>query len=640
MTRLDFSQPPFDVLSASERASVTHRSKVLYLDKGQSLSPEQCQQFYVVLKGHIEQRLINSASTENEAEEFVADYSATDTRNDWFDARKPVSIYSLRPDSTHLSYRYTATDQSLLLQVEAEAIDRLSTQNHLVRHLLSGDISERVQALEQSASKSKQPSASSSQVQTQQLILQPISQLPLLPVHQISADDSLLTASQVMTQAGLKHLLVHKEDDEETLGIITDADICRAVSQQTDMANTSCQHFAKFELHTITSDQDLSDALLKMIRYRVHRLPVIGENGQVIGVLGQSDLLAYLSNNSQLISTQIEHAQNIEDLHLTVEHIGEFIRSQHANGIKIGVISRMVQTLNAHVFTKLWQLIVPSDVFNNTCVIVMGSEGRGEQIMRTDQDNALILSDGFEHAELANYADRFNQTLARMGYPLCDGNIMMTNPMWRCSISQFKQQVSDWFLGKSTDDSSLPNCGIWLSAVLDADYVCGDKALLHELKAHFATARADADPMFIRSFAQPALQFGDVNQWWQKFAPFIGKNQSDIDLKKAGIFPIVHGVRALAVEQDVYDVTSTKARLKTLVKHQVINRKRADELIETLEFFMGQRLNVALTTHDKFARQVDPSQLSALERDVLKDCLNVVKSFKGELQRRYHLEVM
>src|SRR5699024_7453100 len=102
-----------------------------------------------------------------------------------------------------------------------------------------------------------------------------------------------------------------------------------------------------------------------------------------------------LSHHSQLITLQVEQANSIESLKIPVEHIGQYIRTQHNNGIKIGVISRIVQALNAHVFAKLWRLIVPDMVYENTCIIVMGSEGRGEQIMRTDQDNALIIRNGF-----------------------------------------------------------------------------------------------------------------------------------------------------------------------------------------------------------------------------------------------------
>ena len=178
-------------------------------------------------------------------------------------------------------------------------------------------------------------------------------------------------------------------------------------------------------------------------------------------------------------------------------------------------------------------------------------------------------------------------------------------------------------------------------ALLDSAYVCGDERLLDSLREHLKVAHHNADGMFVRGFARAALQCGDVNQWWQKFAPLIGKPMpQDIDLKKAGIFPLVHGIRALALEKDIVELTSTKARLGALVQAGVFNQKRAETLNEALEFFMSLRLAVALSTDDKFARQVDPNTLSALERDLLKECLNVVKSFKNELRQHYQLEVI
>ena len=144
--------------------------------------------------------------------------------------------------------------------------------------------------------------------------------------------------------------------------------------------------------------------------------------------------------------------------------------------------------------------------------------------------------------------------------------------------------------------------------------------------------------MFVRQFARAALQFGDVNQWWQKFVPLLGgkSGSEDIDLKKAGIFPLVHGIRTLALENDILDVPSSKNRLKALVQARALTQERADTLLEALEFFMAQRLSV---TEDKHARQVNPMTLTALERDLLKECLAVVKSFKNQLRQHYQLEI-
>ena len=665
MTRLDFTQPPFDALNSSERESLKKQTQIRYLAKNEALPVADHDYFYVVLKGRIQQSL---------AGDELHDYAATNFSNDWFDARKKPTNDSLSslpitasvseddldnhnngdshlPHNSTRDYHYQALEDSLLLQVNSAAIDKLSAQNPHIHKLLNGELAERMQAYNQRSGSSHSSASSHSlagatagnQAESQQLMLQPVTAIRMLQVHTISETATLFEAARTMTQAGLKHVLVKRtptierhptRSHQSNLGILTDADICRAVSEQVDMSTMLCRDYAKFKLYTVSYQQDISEALLTMIRHRVHRLPVLDDNEEVIGVLAQSDLLAFLSHHSQIITLQIENADSIDALKLPVEQIGQYIRGQHNNGIKIGVISRIVQALNAHVFSKLWRLIVPDMVYENTCIIVMGSEGRGEQIMRTDQDNALIIRNGFSDPKLADYAAAFNHALADMGYPLCDGNIMMTNPLWRQPLNRFKSEVSTWFSQKQ------PEHAIWLSSLLDASYVCGDERLLEALRKHLQIAHRSADPMFVRSFAKAALQFGEVNQWWKKFAPLIGKPlPQDIDLKKAGIFPLVHGIRSLALENDIFDVTSSKARLQQLVHAGVMTHNRAETLNEALEFFMARRLDIALATDDKLARQVDPSTLSALERDLLKECLNVVKSFKNELRQRYQLEI-
>ncbi|GAF59761.1 hypothetical protein JCM18902_2640 [Psychrobacter sp. JCM 18902] len=645
MTHLDFTQPPFDVLSLAERQSIRKNTQIRYLAKNENLTAEELQYLYVVIKGQIEQLLDG---------EFVASYLGSNhsdhlNNNDWFDSRRlPESLTenSLNTEALQ-TYQFRAAEDTLLLQVAGSTVDKISAQNHLVRQMLSDKLPERLKALQQRRNNKSIVSASyNDQQEVQQIMLQPVIDVNLLPVHIVNANNSLYEAASIMTKAGLKHVLVqpldhlkHEGDVQygtgHLLGILTDTDICRAVSDQQDPTTTRCQRYANFNLRTIKASDEIGDALLTMTRYRIHRLPVMDQNGDVVGILGQSDMLAHIGHHSQLISIQIEQAKDLSSLDTAVELIGRYIRAQHQNGVKIGNISRMVQTLNAQVFTKLWQLIVPDEVMTNTCLIVMGSEGRGEQIMRTDQDNALILRDGYTHPDLAQFADTFNQHLADLGYPLCDGNIMMTNPMWRQPLKQFNAQIGLWF--RNTD----PMHGIYLSAILDGEYVCGDESLLTQVRQHLKVAHRQSDPMFVRQFARAALQFGDVNQWWQKFVPLLGgkSGSEDIDLKKAGIFPLVHGIRTLALENDILELPSSKNRLKALVQARALTQERADTLLEALEFFMAQRLSVALSTDDKHARQVNPMTLTALERDLLKECLAVVKSFKNQLRQHYQLEL-
>ena len=98
-----------------------------------------------------------------------------------------------------------------------------------------------------------------------------------------------------------------------------------------------------------------------------------------------------------------------------------------------------MRELNRQLLARLWSLLAPAELVANSCLIVMGSEGRGEQILKTDQDNGLLLRDGFATAGLEQVTERFTAALIEFGYPPCPGNIMVSNPLWRQPLAGFKR---------------------------------------------------------------------------------------------------------------------------------------------------------------------------------------------------------
>ena len=151
MPHLDFTQPPFDVLSAAERQSIKKNTQVRYLAKDEMLSTDDLQYFYVVLKGHIEQLLDG---------DFTASYLGSNhtehlNSNDWFDSRRSPKLLTGNElqetknlDSQVTSYQFRAVEDTLLLQVNGATVDKISAQNHLVRQLLSENLPERIKALQ------------------------------------------------------------------------------------------------------------------------------------------------------------------------------------------------------------------------------------------------------------------------------------------------------------------------------------------------------------------------------------------------------------------------------------------------------------------------------------------------------------
>lgn len=587
--------PPFDTLNDSERKLLAKHSQMIYLEQHQTLPEAYRNDFFIIIKGRMHQL-------------HDGELIAVLHTHDWFDTRQ-------KNGETH---NFVAHEQCLLYRIHGEKMQQVCATNTTLNNLLFADLSDRL----------NQHHARQAHYENQQLLHQPISTLG----HHIKAPNfipdtaTIKEATIAMNQLSAKHILIQSHK----IGMFTQADVCRAVGDGVDL-QSSVLPYTNFNLSTIHQDHELSEALIVMLERKIHRLPIIDDKGEIVGVIGQTELLNFLSNHSELIFAKIEQANHLTELSPIVESVGKFIRSSTERGVKTHIIARTVQSLNAHIFAKVWQLIVPTEVFDNTCLFVMGSEGRGEQIMRTDQDNALIIRDDFlfDENELITYANTFNDTLAQLGYPYCDGGIMMNHERWRKSLTDFKKQINAWF-GKTGESS------VWLATLMDAHFVCGDRQLFNELYSHlFVAYKEHAYPNFINRFAAAALAMADGGHFWQKFT---GGNNHDVDLKKAGIFPIVHGVRTLAFEHKL-TATSTRSRLDELAQLNVIEQKRAQNLKDALDFFLQQRLISALSTKDKSARKVDPNTLSNFDRDLLKESLSVVKDFKGFMTRHFRLDV-
>ena len=307
----------------------------------------------------------------------------------------------------------------------------------------------------------------------------------------------------------------------------------------------------------------------------------------------------------------------------------------HGGGVKVEVISGMVRVLNAQVFARLWSFVAPAELVANSCLLVMGSEGRGEQILKTDQDNALLLRDGFVCAELPGIAARFNAALIEFGYPKCPGDIMLTNPLWRAPLAEFREHLRRWIYGAEAEGP------MHLAIFMDAAAAAGDAGLLREARQFMYQILSDNDAFFAR-FAGAVEQFTEPAGWWARLTAPRSRDDQPFDLKKLGTFPIVHGVRSLALRSRI-DALGTAERLRLLVEQQRIEAPLARDLIEALHFLMGLKLKNNLAQRE-LGEPVDNlvrlSDLSTLQRDRLQNCLAIVKRFRQHLQQRFRLDAL
>jgi len=389
---------------------------------------------------------------------------------------------------------------------------------------------------------------------------------------------------------------------------------------------------AHFELVSAHPDSELFEALWLMVRHRVHRI-LVRDGDTVLGVLGQLDLVGFVARHSHLVALQIDDAASVADLRSAAARIDEMVAALHDSGIRVERITRLVSELNTRVFARLWSQLAPPDLVANSCLVVMGSEGRGEQILKTDQDNALLLRDGFECADLEGIAQRFNDALAQLGYPPCPGNIMLTNPLWRQPVAGFNEALRGWVYGHD------PEGPMRLAIFSDAAAVAGDVTLLQAARAHLDRILADNDA-FLARFAAAADQFQEPGNWWTRLTA--RRDEQPLDLKKLGTFPIVHGLRALALKYHVHAV-STAARAQALSEAGHLDADLARDLVDALHALMALRLRHQLRQRragEPASNLVLPSDLATLERDRFLDALAIVKRFRQFLRGHFRLDTL
>lgn len=604
----NFSASPFDCLSPGEQQLVQDSVDTASFAQGEAVLEPGVQptHLFIIAQGFVQQF---------DGDEISASYGP----DDCFDGRSLVA--------GKVSSRFIAAGEVVAYRLPHQAVSDLIASNVTFGALLFSDLSNKLSALSQRQS----------QHELQSLTMARVDEAFVRAPHWVDANLSILEVVRQFHALRTATLLVRDESvDPAGLGIFTATGLQRAILDGTPLDQLPVRKMANFSLITVRPGDQLGDALAVMIKHKVHRV-VVAEGDTITGVLEALDVFSFLSNHSYLITIQILDAQDVATLKQAALQITRLISLLFRSGTKVSLIARLVQELNAKLFERAWQLMAPPDLLANSCLFVMGSEGRGEQLLKTDQDNGLVLRDGYlPSVDVAGVCREFSEALIEFGYPPCPGNIMLSNPQWCRSVSDFSQTARMWWLTASNDSLMA------LAIFLDAHAVCGDRQLLEQVRAAAFSMASDNDAILAR-FAAPVNAFGAGGAWWSVL-PFMGSgsHKEALNIKKSGTFPLVHGVRSLALANGI-SATATADRLDALVAAGKLHAKLATDLIESLHFFMGIKLRHGLRQLDTgqlASDQIDVDQLSSLDRDLLKDTLGVVKQFRTLLTQRFRLDAL
>jgi CBS domain-containing protein len=450
------------------------------------------------------------------------------------------------------------------------------------------------------------------------------------PAVFIAGGATVEQAGHRMAESGSNVLFVR---DGARIGVVTGMNLSKAAVLRRLPLETPVRDICHFDVVAVDAEDFVFEALLLMTRHDKRRVAV-RRNGEYVGFLEDIDILGLVAGNTQLIPGRIDRARSVEELAAPARDIQAQVERLHRQGVKVEQIAELTSDLNRRLFVKLFDLLAPASIREKGCLMLMGSEGRGEQTVRTDQDNGLVLAEPVPEADLARFREAFSGALDGFGFPPCPGNVMVRNPVWSQPLDGLVRQLRAWVFERTPD--AAMNLGIFFDAVAAA----GRPELLHEAKAALVGMMRGERALLARfahlieTFDTPTL--GVLNA----LMVTVGVGTDEIDIKKAGTFPIVHGIRTLAMDRGIA-LTSTAGRIGALVEAGAFEPEFGQELTGALRVFMAYRLRAQLEAvrRGDMEREsmVRPSRLSAADRDILRDALRIVRRFRDGIRTRYNL---
>jgi CBS domain-containing protein len=286
-------------------------------------------------------------------------------------------------------------------------------------------------------------------------------------------------------------------------------------------------------------------------------------------------------------------------------------------------LTRMICSVHDAIVAKVVEILAHGRSGNHCVWVHMGSSGRKEEIIATDQDNALVC----QGSEPGAFAADVTASLAQIGFPKCPGNYMASNGRWNQGLSVWKEYFRQWFQRAGPDHIR------YLSVFLDMRPVYGDTALYAELVAAISPVVTGAAVNFLAYDAvqlEPPLGI-----------PGLVRLHKGLDLKTYGIYPIVNGARVLAVDSGIFEITNTKERLEALNANGVISSEMCNDVLESYGFLQDFRLRHharAVLSQTEINNMVTAKELSKVDLLLLKESLKIVTLFQKFLMKKYDVQ--
>lgn len=473
-----------------------------------------------------------------------------------------------------------------------------------------------------------------SQLQTSLLFMNEPVTGNMSPLLTCPAGLSIKEAAKLMSRHSQTALCV-TTDDGSVAGIVSDNDFReRAVLEGIDTSLPVLEIMTAPVIY-ISSNALVYEATLLMTEKNLRHLVVRDLQRKAVGIIGNTELLRFHNYSPAVILREIQRASTVDEAAKASRRLPGLVGSLINSGAQPRKLTRIISTVADMVVSRLISFVIqeigpPPAPF---VFMVLGSEGREEQTLLTDQDNAIIYDipspDVPEEVEkyFKELSERVCDGLNASGYRFCKGGSMACNPKWRKSISQWKRYFTQWI--KESSDQELLQFNIFF----DFRGISGELRLINELRKHIWDTLVH-NPHFFFHLAKDTLLYKvPIGLFGQIVTDSQGKKGNTLNIKEA-MLPIVNFARLYALKNNI-DNTNTVDRLHELFRAGVLKKESYQELVQDYDFLMLLRYrhqSRLISSEKEPDNLISLKELTQIEMTTLKQTFSHIAAVQNRIR--------
>ncbi|WP_431134507.1 DUF294 nucleotidyltransferase-like domain-containing protein [Psychroserpens mesophilus] len=620
---LDFlkSFPPFDSLSYNQLFIISSQVKVIYFEKEDYVFKQNdvlhdC--FYVVKDGAI--GIYRDKTLVDECDE-----------GDIFGLRAIIrkDLYLLNA---------VAIEESIVYGIPANLIEEVIINNLQANQFIIASFATNARNPYSKEDKGKifanetilQPNASNfTEVQSASFSKNPIT---------CQVEMTIKEASIMMSNYKVGSVVVTK--NKRPIGIITDKDLRHKIATGKHKISEQVSAIMSSPVITFPEQITVAEAQIAMLKHSISHLCITKDgtiNSELVGILSEHDIIVIHGNNPSVLIKEIKRATSANQLQTIRQKAQVLMKNYIEQHIPISFITHIIAAINDAITKRCIQLSM-DEIYEKPPTsfawLAIGSQGRKEQLLLTDQDNALVYEDVENDKEAKTYfinlSKAINSKLDVVGFELCPAEMMASNPKWCLSVSQWKAQFKNWITHPDEDKMML--CNIFF----DYDMVYGNHELVDEMSDSIFEA-IDNYEIFLNFMGRNALKNPPPLSFFRNFlVEDSGEHKDQFDIKARAIMPLVDAARLLVLSHEIKEINSTLARYQKLCDLEPQNSDLYESCVNAFRILLRFRTQHGLK-HGDSGRFIDVKSLSKTDRLKLKGCFKPVKDIQELVQIRFKL---